>query len=115
MRPSNARELWKRLIALFPSFAEYHSLHDLDESVREGAATLHSVMIPFTQYFGGNLDTFTDKQLKGLASLLYEAVSIADDLENAVSTCFLEHLRQIGAYKKLAPYLRGVTRQKTHA
>jgi hypothetical protein len=115
MRPSTARELWTRLIALFPGFAEYHSLDDLEESERDDAATLHSIMMPFTQYFGRDLSIFTDKQLKTLANLLNDAVSIDDDLENGVSTCFLEHLRQIRGYKALAHYLSAVAKDKTHA
>jgi hypothetical protein len=105
MRPSTARELWTRLTALFPGFTEYHTLAELEESERDDTATLHSVMFPFTQFFGGRHTTFTDKQLSTLGTLLNESVAVEDDLENAVSTCFLEHLHQIRGYKVLARHI----------
>lgn len=103
------------MTTVFPGFTEYHSLEDLEDSERDEAATLHSVMFPFTQFFGGHLPTFSEKQLKVLGILLNKAVSVDDDFENAVSTCFLEHLHQIRGYKALAPYLSAVAKRKTHA
>jgi hypothetical protein len=100
---------------LFPGFAEYHTLAELEESERDDTATLHSVMSPFTQFFGGHQSASTDKQLKALSALLNDAVSVDDELENAVSTCFLEHLRQIRSYKVLVPYLSAMAKRKTHA
>jgi len=115
LRPSTARELWTRLTTLFPEFTEYHSVEDLEDSERDEAAILHSVMFPFTQFFGGRHTTFTEKRLSTLATLLNEAVALDDVLENAVSTCFLEDLHQIRGYKALAPHLNAVARRKTHA
>lgn len=105
MRPKTARQLWNELVRLFPDFALDHTEADLEEAEREGTPSLHSVMIPFTQYFGGAQHALSKSQLVQLGALLSEAVEIDDDWENAVSTCFLEHLRHIRAYKTLAPYL----------
>ena len=113
MRPDTARELWTELIRLFPDFARDHTEQDLAESARDGGPSLHSVMLPFTQYFGGARDSFSEMQLRNLGQLLNEAVAVDDDLENAVSTCFLEHLRQIGSYKSLAPFLGKQAKDKT--
>jgi hypothetical protein len=105
VRPSTARELWTQLVALFPGFARYHSLTDVEEAERDQSATLHSVMIPFTDYFGSEVDVLSEKQLKALGTFVNEAAQLDDDWENAVSTCFLEHLRQIKSYRVFTPYL----------
>ena len=115
MRPTTARDLWSELTGVFPGFVETHTPQDVEESEREGVATQHSVMLPFTQYFGRALSTASSKQLKTLATLLNEAVAVENDLENAVATCFLEHLRQVGGYKILAPFLSKQAKGKTHA
>jgi len=115
MRPATARELWTELTRLFPDFARDHTAQDLEASERAGGARLHSVMIPFSQYFGAVRDSFSETQLKNLGQLLNEAVEVDDDLENAVSTCFLEHLQQIDSYKLLAPFLGRRAKDKTHA
>jgi hypothetical protein len=115
VRPSTARELWTLLVAVFPDFAGYHSLNDVEEAERDQAATLHSIMIPFTQYFGGEVDSLAKKHLKALGALVNEAVQLDDDWENAVSTCFLEHLRQTKSYHALAPYLSTIAKDRTHA
>jgi hypothetical protein len=72
-------------------------------------------MLPFAEYFGVARDTLSERQLRNLGRLLNEAVAVDDDLENAVSTCFLEHLRQTGSYKSLAPFLSKQAKDKTHA
>jgi hypothetical protein len=69
----------------------------------------------FTQCFGRVQRALSAKQLKGLGALLSDAVELDDDLENAVSTCFLEHLRQIGGYRALAPFLSERAKERTHA
>ena len=115
MRPVTARQLWSELVRVFPDFVEEHTAADLEESERDGTPTLHSVMIPFMQFFGGVQRTLSAKQLKELSTLLNDAVELDDDLENAVSTCFLEHLRQIGGYKALAPFLSKRAKEKTRA
>ena len=52
--------------------------------------------------------------LKGsiTAKLINEAVDAGGDLENAVSTGFLEHLHQIEATKYLLPYLTERAKQE---
>ena len=105
MRPETARQLWTELTAIFPDFAHDHTPEDMEESERAGSPSLHSVMLPFTQYFGAAQSSASEGQLRALAELVNGAVSVDDDLENAVATCFLEHLRQVRAYKALAPFL----------
>ena len=113
-RPQTARELWLTLTRLFPRFANDCTEDDLAALEREGTATFHFVLIPFTQYFGGD-SGHSDKRIRQLADLVNVAVSMDDDLENAMSTCFLEHLHQIQARKALAPYLSPEAKRRMHA
>lgn len=71
-------------------------------------------MLRFRPYFGGKQDSLSDAQLKAFGSFVNEAVAVDDDLENAVSTCFLEDLSHRG-YKVLKPHLSALAKRKTHA
>ena len=110
LRPQTADELWTVLTEIFPGF----SAHCEDEEIQP-ETTLHFVMTDFTTYFGGNRDTFSESQLRKLALFINNAVSVGDNLENAIGTCFLEHLRQVRGYKILAPFLSRQAKDKTHA
>ena len=110
MRPQTAKELWTLLTEIFPGF----SAHCEDEEIQPDT-TLHFVMSDFTTYFSGNRDTFSESQLKKLAHFINDAVAVDDNLENAVSTCFLEHLHQVRSYKMLVPFLSRQAKDKTHA
>lgn len=93
---------------LFPDFGD----EELLEEVRSGDANLHTVMSDFSSSF--NASSAEQSQLAGLASLISQCVAIPDRLENAVGTCFLEHLRQIdgGAFlwKCLSPEVKAYVR-----
>ena len=110
--PATPRELWGRLTRIFPAFAETLSDPDLEE---DSASTYHSVMQPFTVYFGAHHSGCSQSQLAQLASLINAAVERADDLENAVATCFLEHLRQLRAEKAMARLLSSAAKKRLHA
>ncbi len=110
MRPQTAQDLWALLTGIFPGFVE-----DCSKAEVESDATLHFVMRDFTPYFSGNQSSFSERQIKALALFINEAVAVDDKLENAVGTCFLEHLRQVSGYKVLAPFLSREARDKTHA
>ena len=107
-----ARELWIALVELFPGFLDDCAAEKMNETEREGTATPHFVIMRFTPYMGRNREAFSAHQLKALGSLVNEAVVVDDDLENAISTCFLEHLRQVRSYKA---YLSAQAKRKTHA
>jgi hypothetical protein len=115
VRPLTARELWNALVELFPGFGDDGASEELEMREREGTPALHFVMMEFTSYFGGNTEAFSEQQLKAFGSLVNEAVLVDDDLENAISTCFLEHLHQVRSYKVLAPHLSVRAKGKTHA
>jgi hypothetical protein len=111
VRPPTPQELSASLEAIFPEFGSEDVLHDV-ETADYG---LHSVMRYFAEYFGAEGSNASEKQLQALGGLIDEAVAVDDQLENAVSTCMLEHLRQIKAYKILSPYLSRKAKQRTHA
>jgi hypothetical protein len=112
IRPPDSSQLLSALQGIFPTFRD----QNLEEEVNTpGHASLHAVMQQFTIYFGCNRSQFSVRQLESLGQFLDEAVSVNDDLENAVSTCMLEHLRQIDSYKTLAPYISKETKLRTRA
>jgi hypothetical protein len=49
-----------------------------------------------------------------LGEWVNQAVSVDDALENAVSTSFLEHARQVGIDRVLGPYLNSKAKDKSH-
>jgi len=110
MRPQTAKELWTVLTEMFPGF----SAHCEEEEIQP-ETTFHFVMSDFTTYFGINGDTFSESQLRKLGQFINNVVAVDDNLENAVATCFLEHLRQVSSYKILAPFLSRQAKDKTHA
>jgi len=114
-RPQTAREVRAALVEIFPGFARDVTDDDLAEWERMSVQDPHAVMIPFTQYFGANQTTFSDRQLQALGTFLNRAVEFDDALENAVGTCFLEHLRQINGYAALSPYLSAEAKSRTRA
>jgi hypothetical protein len=84
---------------LFPAFGD----DELVAVVQSGEANLHTVVIEFSSSFDASAST--QSQLTGLASLMSLCVAAKDELENAVGTCFLEHLRQLDRRRILWKYL----------
>ena len=52
--PETPRDLRASLVEIFPAFAADLPVEELEEREREGTATFHFVMQPFTSYFGGD-------------------------------------------------------------
>ena len=89
---------------------------EIIEEVRVADVGFHCVMLLFSGYLGRAINTLSDQQLCALGNLIInEAVSIDDDLENAVSTCLLEHLHQINCLKSLSRYLSTKAKGRTRA
>jgi hypothetical protein len=72
-------------------------------------------MLEFTPHFGSAASTYSERQLRALADIVNQVVADGGTIENAVSTCFLEHMYQINVRKVLAPYLSGEAKRKSHA
>lgn len=102
----------KFLVGLDPAFQHYLDMEEMEEAEE---LTLHHVMHLFAEYFGRNSIHFSTKQLHDLGEWINSAVSVPGELENAVSTCFLEHTHQIKVNKLIAPYLSKLAKEKSRA
>jgi hypothetical protein len=100
------------MFVLFPRFREHWAQGEPDAGDR---LTYHAVMLDFTSFFGGGLAEFSERQVVLLSKLVNAAVATRGEVENAISTCFLEHLHQIGAEKALKPHLSAAARANLHA
>jgi hypothetical protein len=103
--PQTPKELQEALVAIFPSFTLAAEESAPSESAYEPPVTFHRVMLEFTSFFGGGIDSFSGRQLQRFAELLVHATDEPGHLENAIDTCFLEHTRQIKVDRQLAPWL----------
>jgi hypothetical protein len=113
--PRTPAELRDLLCKIVPTYRTHWEDSDNPYISEDGTFSFHGVMIDFTQYFGRSIDTFSEKQMREIGDLINAAVADDSPLENAVSTCLLEHLRQIKASKKLAPFLSSIAKGKSHA
>ncbi|MDR2016956.1 MAG: hypothetical protein LBP90_05070 [Burkholderiales bacterium] len=102
--PQSPEELSALLVTIFPTFSG--SLEGLESSdtYRDGAS-FHALMTEFTCFFGKGASSFSGRQLAQLSEFLVLASKQSGPLENAIDTCFLEHIRQIKVDKLLAPWL----------
>src|SRR6185369_1329702 len=97
----------------FSIFPEYRATYD--GPIHDDTPTYHSVLMAITPFFGGQITTFSERQLRDFSGLVNAAVASGGSLENAFGTCLLEHLHQIRASKILRPYLSKPARERTHA
>jgi hypothetical protein len=96
-----------QLQELLPDFT--HSWEDEDEWPGL-ERSFHSVIRDLADYFPGMCLSLHEKQLRAFAAWVNGMVEAGGDLENAVSTCFLEHSGQLGVYKLLAPHLTALAK-----
>jgi len=97
------------LVALDPAFEAELDADDLD------GLSHHRVMMAFASHFGARHGSYSPKQLAQLGNWLNAGVAAGGELENAISTCFLEHARQLKVNRVLAPYLSPLAKRSTHA
>ena len=112
-RPASPTILRDRLVECVPEFAD--DLRAGGPDAGDEDVTFHRVMHDFTYTFGKCASSLSVDQLSKLATLINACVEIDDVLENAVGTCFLEHLHQVCALKVLHPYLSAKARKDCHA
>ncbi|MCL2075269.1 MAG: hypothetical protein FWH15_02285 [Betaproteobacteria bacterium] len=102
--PQSPEELNALLVAIFPTFSG--SLEELESSdAYRNGVSFHALMIEFTCFFSKGASSFSGRQLEQLSESLVLASRQPSPLENAINTCFLEHIRQIKVNKLLAPWL----------
>ena len=109
--PQTPAALLEELFAVFP---QYRSGYDKYGPLSDSPPTFHSILIEFSVFFGGELASFTEAQLRRFGALVSEAVEGGGKLENAFGTCLLEHLHQIGAREKFIPFLSEAAREQTY-
>jgi hypothetical protein len=111
--PASPDELASALTLIFPAFQVEEPRNDPEQVAN--LATFHSVMFAFTPFFGKSAASCSERQLRSFGALLNDAVREPGPVENAISTCFLEHLRQIHAEKVLRPFVGPLVKERTHA
>ena len=111
MNYQSSKEILKAIVAIFPEFeAEWGADNPY---IVDGKFSVHSVYMAFLPFLASA--TRTDKQMKMVASLINGAVLAGGDSENAVSTCFLEHVHQVGLTATLKPLLAKEAKVRLHA
>ncbi len=93
----NSTKLKDKLCKLFPDFS--------DEFEDDEELSLHGVFLRFSPVAYEYLSIASRKQMKEFCEIINEGVSSGGELENAISTCFLEHASQIGVRKLIKPFL----------
>ena len=106
------QETLRQLCGIFPSFSAWWDKEEdappPEDRLVDGVYyewTHHAVLRQFLLYFSVNHQSFTQQQLQQFGAWVDDAIAAKDDLENALSTCFLEHARQVKINRVLAPYL----------
>jgi len=110
--PAQALEF---LFALFPAFEKEWQTDEVESEPLNDELTYHRIMFEFIQFFGGKHATFTEDQIKRFGAWVNDSILQEGPLENAISTCFLEHMRQVKINRVLAPYLSKAAKEKSHA
>jgi hypothetical protein len=77
--------------------------------------THHRVVNAFLDHLSASGVQFTDDQFSQLGEWLNAAVEGEGALENAVSTCFLEHMHQVELDDVMSPYLSEKAKSRSHA
>jgi len=108
---SDPAHLVQRIVGIFPEFAAYwQSDHPGEASKQQSVHSVYMSLLPFA-----HCAKATPKQLSHFSSLLNEAVAGGGTSENAVSTCFLEHLGPSPLRKALWPMLLAATKRSARA
>ena len=99
MAQTRPQDTLHRLCEIFPTFADWWAKEEAppEDGLVDGVYyqwTHNRVMMEFLAYFSANHSQLTEKQFQRLGDWINEAVAADGKLENAVSTCFLEHMRQ---------------------
>ena len=108
---TEAKDLAEFLIGLFPSFEK--EWVELEQSYKKTAAQIgydsglsfHQVLQTFAPLSFELLQKATPKQVSDFCKFINQAISDRGNLENALSTCLLEHASQVGIRDILKPLL----------
>jgi hypothetical protein len=107
----SSKEVLAAIVAIFPEFeAEWEADNPY---IVDGRFSVHSVYMAFLPFLASA--ECTEKQMKMVASFINGAVLAGGNSENAVSTCLLEHVHQVGLTSVLKPHLIKEAKDRLHA
>ena len=115
---SNPVEIEKELIAIFPEFSQEVDTLNCERKEFEydfgyiEPKTRHEVWRVFAESSLEIISCSNVKTIKKLCVFINDQCESGGDMENSVSTCFLEHASQIGVRKLIKPYLNGRARDE---
>ncbi len=113
MNYQTPNKILDELIVLSPGFRE--EWDDENSYIKEdGIFNLSAVYMTILPYLSGKIYQFSNQQIEGLAILINSAVNAGENPENAITTCFLEHIGQVGLYKVLKPLFFREARKRLH-
>jgi hypothetical protein len=110
--PQTPEEMLLQLQELLPGFIR--ACEDEDEWPGH-ERSFHSVARDLAHFFPQQCSSLTDKQLRAFADWINGMVAASGYLENAISTCFLEHSAQLGVYILLSPHLSSLAKASARA
>jgi len=103
MNVRTPQDLVVALISLFPRFRE-----EWDEGEGHGGIgeyNCHTVFMELAPVCAGYLAEASPQTVEAFCILINDFVAAGGDMENAVSTCLLEHASQVGIRKAIKPHL----------
>jgi len=107
-------EVLGEVVAIFPEFKR--EWENENAYIREdGSYSIHSVYMVFLEFLSCKKTANSADQLKQIATLINGAVAAGGDSENAISTCLLEHLKQVGLDSVLKPFMSSEARRRLTA
>jgi hypothetical protein len=103
MKIETPKDLVVAIIDLFPGFRD-----DWDEGEGYGEIgqyNFHAVFMELAPVCSGYLAVASPRKVQAFSALINDLVASGGDMENAVSTCLLEHASQVGIAKTIKPHL----------
>ncbi len=107
--PQSPEDALAFLVALDPAFET-----ELEDE-RSTDLTYHRIMRLFASYLGANGNALPLNKVRLLCGWLNASVAAGGDIENAVSTCLLEHAHQLRVHRLLSPHLSAEAKRRLHA
>ena len=106
-----SEEVASRILEIFPDFKKYWDEGE-GYGYQDGEYNIHSIFLTFGPVSKMLIESASETQIKDFCGFVNKLVAEGDELENAVSTCFLEHASQLGVRKFIRRYLSAEARNE---
>ena len=111
MNYQSSIDVLKAVISISPEFNgewkdENPYIHD------DGSYSVHAVYMVFLEFLSCKKTANSNEQVKQIALLINGAVAAGATSENAISTCFLEHLDQVGLVSIFKPLMSDAAKRR---